>query len=147
LESGSRWAMAKPYTVTKGGMFGRRGDEVYVIHGPNVLLNGAAARFLVPHWHDYLEPNSRLRAKHVPLDFIDALGSGLNYTEALVYLDLVADGYEVLRGGWPDLLAVRDDALLGVEVKLRGDDLSGRQIAMHSTLRKHGFPVEVRHYH
>lgn len=119
---------------------------MHVLHGHRLVLSNAGAKYLGDGWDEMLEPDPRLRGRMIPLGFINAVCSGLTYSEALVYLDLVSEGYEVLRGGWPDLLALREDAHMGVEVKHGGDKLNDKQVAMHGALQRIGFPVEVRHY-
>jgi hypothetical protein len=43
-------------------------------------------------------------------------------------------GFTVLRGGWPDFLAIKDGQVIGVEVKAGSDKLSKAQEAMHKAL-------------
>lgn len=67
--------------------------------------------------------------------------------ERTVKDQLVAEGYEVLCHGWPDICAVKREgdkvtARL-IEVKAKGDRLQPHQIALHDVLRILGLNLEV----
>lgn len=67
-------------------------------------------------------------------------GRTTNYAERKIALEYAAKGYSVIRGGWPDFLAIRGDEVVGIEVKSDDDPLSPDQKVMHALLP---FPVIV----
>jgi hypothetical protein len=68
--------------------------------------------------------------------------SGMN-NEVPVIGALENAGYEVLKGGWPDLLAAKDGGLRFIEIKGPGDKLSAKQARLHKLLLSIGIKVEV----
>lgn len=69
----------------------------------------------------------------------------LNPSEKIAHGALCRAGFEVLRNGWPDFLATRDNDILAVEVKAGPDRVSTAQHAMHQALERAGIPVVVVH--
>jgi hypothetical protein len=72
----------------------------------------------------------------------------MNPREHAIKKELEAQGYTVLRRGWPDFLAFKEaDGKLevkGVEVKVAANDFpSKHQAAMHDVLRRFGLNIEV----
>jgi hypothetical protein len=67
----------------------------------------------------------------------------MNANETIVYDQLHRRGFTVLRGGWPDFLALKDGSGLGVEVKIQHATLTRSQQAMKSALAGLGLPVLV----
>jgi len=67
----------------------------------------------------------------------------VNVGESVIRTQLEQRGFTVLRGGWPDFLALKDGHGLGVEVKGYGDSLSRTQRAMGRALGELGLPVLV----
>jgi hypothetical protein len=74
----------------------------------------------------------------------------VNYCEARIAESLRADGWKVLRNGWPDFLCWRDESdgrrkVICVEVKdeTTGDSLRKPQIMNHAVLTEIGLPVYV----
>lgn len=67
----------------------------------------------------------------------------LTTTEQEVFDELRADGWYVLRNGWPDFLAVRDGKVRFIEVKSAGNSLRAEQRRLHRELRKLGIEVEI----
>lgn len=63
--------------------------------------------------------------------------------EQLVCQKLMADGYEVINRGWPDLLASKDGQVRAIEVKTGKDFVKPDQAKCHELLRSIGVPVEV----
>ena len=68
-----------------------------------------------------------------------------NVAEATVIENLEKEGYEVLVGGWPDILAVRGNDIRFIEVKLKGQRLRWVQFRVADTLKRLGIKVEVLH--
>lgn len=67
-----------------------------------------------------------------------------NAAEIAVCDHLEAEGYTVLKNGWPDFLAYRDGEVRFIEVKPHsGRRLSPRQQTMASALRPLGVTVEM----
>ncbi len=56
------------------------------------------------------------------------------------YLD---SGFEVIKGGWPDLLVAKDGKLQFIEIKGNGDKLSPKQIRVAQLLKSAGISVQV----
>ena len=67
----------------------------------------------------------------------------MNEWEKLVRAHFEQAGYRMLRGGWPDFLAVRGAERFGVEVKRQHDDLRPAQIEMRAVLVDLGLAVKV----
>jgi VRR-NUC domain len=67
----------------------------------------------------------------------------VNVSEEQVATEYREMGYEVLRGGWPDLMAVRDGSVVLIEVKTEDDVVRPHQKQMHDVLEGLGFPVIV----
>ena len=63
--------------------------------------------------------------------------------EQVIAKRLKAEGWTVMKQGWPDFLCVRGDEIKAVEVKLKGDRLSASQIENHRILRIAGISVEI----
>jgi hypothetical protein len=61
------------------------------------------------------------------------------------HLALVAkkDGYEVIRGGWPDFLLVKDGKALFVEVKSKGSPVRPTQLKYLRVLEQLGLNVRI----
>jgi hypothetical protein len=72
-----------------------------------------------------------------------ALRPKLNPHEQAVADELRADGWKVLRNGWPDFLATRGDEVRLIEVKSPGDSLRVEQKRLHRALRTLGIEVEL----
>lgn len=68
----------------------------------------------------------------------------LNKLEYEVYRKYLREGWQILRSGWPDFLAVRGSELLAIEVKGKTDRLSARQVSMLSALADHIPVIEAR---
>jgi hypothetical protein len=67
---------------------------------------------------------------------------GLTSFEDVVAQFLLAKGYTLYRGGWPDFLAITPEGnAVGIECKSTGDELSPSQIIMGRTLKGIGLPV------
>lgn len=67
-----------------------------------------------------------------------------NPAELAVLAQLEADGYSVLKRGWPDFLAVRGDEVRFIEVKPRAHShLSPAQQRVAGVLAKLGIEVEL----
>lgn len=86
-----------------------------------------------------IKENKELKRFHSKIRILPRLKS----SERVVYNSLLQNGYDVLRGGWPDFLAVKGREIIMVEVKSKNDRLSGTQRIMHETLRKLGARVDV----
>lgn len=69
-----------------------------------------------------------------------------NNAEREVILDLEVQGFTVFARGWPDLLAIKGDEILAIEVKPASWDgtLKWHQMSVFKVLRKAGLTVEVR---
>ena len=67
----------------------------------------------------------------------------MNPTEGELRALLEANGYKVLRSGWPDFLAIPPDGgqSIAVEVKSGSDTVRKHQQAMHEALEAAGIPV------
>lgn len=70
-------------------------------------------------------------------------GYRVNKREREVVDALKAEGYTVLRNGWPDFLAVRGNDTVAVEVKAPTDSLTNAQFRMHSALKAIGIETVV----
>lgn len=72
----------------------------------------------------------------------------MNPTEKVVYNELRKAGFRVLRGGWPDFLAVAGGSLVrAVEVKFEADKVRPQQQEMHDAFSQYlGLDVEVIHF-
>jgi Holliday junction resolvase len=57
-----------------------------------------------------------------------------NYSEEKIRKQYEAKGFTVLRGGWPDFLAIKDGQVIGIEVKSGNDKLRPAQEKMHKAL-------------
>lgn len=74
-----------------------------------------------------------------------------NPSERKVIGDLERDGYEVLKRGWPDLIAVKGDTVRFIEVKrlttkrgqLCKQNLKPDQMKVAEILRRFGINVEL----
>lgn len=64
-------------------------------------------------------------------------------SELRVLEKLQALGYEILKAGWPDFLAIKKGRGRFIEVKRPNEKLRPSQIAMHEALRLLGIEVEV----
>lgn len=71
-----------------------------------------------------------------------AANGAMTFNEEKVLLWLENQGYDVLRGGWPDFLCVMDGKAVAIEVKSGIHQLSERQMKMREALRLAG--VQVR---
>ena len=58
--------------------------------------------------------------------------------EQLFYKQATDNGYTVYRSGWPDYLITKDNKIIFVEVKGKGDKLRNSQKAMLKILSDHG---------
>ena len=63
--------------------------------------------------------------------------------EQLFYEQATLKGYTVYRSGWPDYLITKDNKIIFVEVKGRGDKLRDSQKAMLKILSEHGLKCFV----
>lgn len=64
-------------------------------------------------------------------------------SEKLVHASLIAEGWTVLRNGWPDFLCFRNKEFKAVEVKHGMDVVHPNQKANHRVLRLMGLDVQV----
>lgn len=67
----------------------------------------------------------------------------MNLSERIVASQLEGVGYTILNSGWPDFLAVSDDQIIAVEVKLEGHIVPKHQLAVHDALRRCGLDVRI----
>jgi Holliday junction resolvase len=67
----------------------------------------------------------------------------MNRRELAVARSLRAEGWHVIRNGWPDFLCVRGLEVKAVEVKSRADRLSIAQKRAHKALRVAGIETET----
>lgn len=68
----------------------------------------------------------------------------MNKNERRIHDELQREGYEVFRGGWPDLLTIKDGVVRLIELKTPSDKLSQRQVKLHGALKRGlGLTVEV----
>jgi hypothetical protein len=72
----------------------------------------------------------------------------MNSREKRVKQRYERNGWTILRGGWPDFLAIRDSAdgqveHMGIEVKSHNNRLSACQEKMHEALQKIGVKVSI----
>ena len=67
----------------------------------------------------------------------------MNDTERQARDIFEAQGWKVLRAGWPDLLMVRCGEVQAVEVKSGNDRVKPHQKACHDVLNQSGIPVVV----
>lgn len=90
--------------------------------------------------------NSRVNGQ-TRYSFKSSEGRTSNEVEAKIVEALEEDGWEVLKNGWPDLLAVKDGKVRFFEVKPHGlRKLSPRQQKMADVLKEvFGVEVEVVH--
>ena len=66
----------------------------------------------------------------------------MNAPEQRVADRLKADGWKVVRNGWPDFLCIRGEEIKAVEVK-RAGEIQPHQVKNHDILRSASIPVEV----
>lgn len=64
-------------------------------------------------------------------------------SEITIQRILVKLGYEVHNKGWPDFLCVKNNELVGIEVKSGYDETSPSQKKMHELLKRAGIPCYV----
>ncbi len=67
----------------------------------------------------------------------------LNDAEIKVAQNLEAEGYRVLKRGWPDFLAVKNGKVRFIEVKKQGQRLKKQQEEVKAILKLLGIEVEV----
>jgi hypothetical protein len=72
-----------------------------------------------------------------------AAAIGCTRSESRVLWDLVAEGWCVVRRGWPDFIAAKDGVVRLIEVKAGSDQLTEEQARVHQLLRQLGIHVEV----
>lgn len=68
-----------------------------------------------------------------------------NEIEIHVAGQLEANGYEVLKNGWPDFIAIRGNEIRFIEVKPHSSKFTGspRQIKVAKVFKKLGLVVEI----
>jgi hypothetical protein len=67
----------------------------------------------------------------------------VNPLEVQIKQQLEADGWTVLRHGWPDFFCVKGLLRKAVEVKSAGDSIRPAQAKMHDALRLAGIDTEI----
>ena len=67
----------------------------------------------------------------------------LNPSEQKVFDELSSEGWQVIRNGWPDFLAMRGNELRFIEVKTNSNSLTVEQKRVRRALAKIGVTVEV----
>lgn len=55
--------------------------------------------------------------------------------ERYVYGQLLRNGYQIYRGGWPDFMVVKEGKVRFIEVKATHDSVSKAQKRMHKAFR------------
>src|SRR4030042_226789 len=70
-----------------------------------------------------------------------------NTTEERAKEYLIKCKWQVLRGGWPDFLCIRESKIgtiiIGIEVKSKEDRISDAQKIMHEVLKIAGLPIYI----
>lgn len=56
---------------------------------------------------------------------------------------LLAEGYTVLKGGWPDFICIKGNRIRFVEAKMPKQKVSPHQKRVHDLLRRYGIKVEI----
>jgi DNA polymerase-3 subunit epsilon len=138
LHSSFDWIPSCLKNKTFMRLFARQIEEkLAAIEGEAALT--LVLRTVATHW---AKPNGLFAWDYVDMDGLRALLHACPKGVAKL-LRLMAEDYQAMRDGFPDLMTEKDGAVSFVEVKAEGDVIRRNQLTRLSQLGNAGIPVEI----